>query len=74
MAHAPTDTPRTDAEVEERGNNLIETAMAEFTRSLERQLNEARALLTRIYDGAEPVLMAEEIEEFLDKTEVDFAG
>mgnify|MGYP003476078652 CR=1 FL=1 len=41
-----------------------------FAQSLERHLNEARALLTRISDGAEPVLMAEEIEEFLDKTEL----
>lgn len=29
------------------------------------------AVLTRISDGAEPVLMAEEIEDFLDKTEID---
>jgi hypothetical protein len=59
------DTPRTDKHAKELGKPWID-----FARTLELQLNEARALLTRISDGAEPVLIAEEIEEFLDKTEL----
>jgi hypothetical protein len=51
-----------------RGDHHSE--LADFADLLETQLNEARALLTRISDGAEPVLIAEEIEEFLDKTEL----
>ena len=55
-------------ETEDFDVELVKTYV--FAQSLERHLNEARALLTRISDGAEPVLMAEEIEEFLDKTEL----
>lgn len=65
---APTQTPRTEKVMQDPsrdGNDLPNLA-----RTLELQLNEARALLTRISDGAEPVLIAEEIEEFLDKTEL----
>ena len=56
-------------ETEDFDVELVKTYV--FARSLELQLNEARALLTRISDGAEPVLIAEEIEEFLDKTEIN---
>jgi hypothetical protein len=37
---------------------------------IELLLWEARSLLSRIADGAEPVLMEQEIEEFLTKTEL----
>jgi hypothetical protein len=64
-AGSRTDTPRTDEYAKKIGKSWIA-----FARTLELQLNEARALLIRISDGAEPVLMAEEIEEFLDRTEL----
>lgn len=66
------DTPRTDKEafVAQTGNGRHDVVPVSFAEQIETQLNEARALLTRISDGAEPVLMAEEIEEFLDKTEL----
>jgi len=66
-----TDTPRTEAAHEGRADRYLGgTVDYQFARTLELQLNEARALLTRISDGAEPVLMAEEIEVFLGKTEL----
>lgn len=78
MAHAPpprryVDTPRTDKEAFVTGppNVRLDVVHVAFAEQLESQLKEARALLTRISDGAEPVLIAEEIEEFLDKTEID---
>jgi hypothetical protein len=79
MAHAPPkiqrqklDTPRTDKEVLRVPGiaGEYEVVFASFAEQLETQLNEARAILTRISDGAEPVLIAEEIEEFLDRTEL----
>lgn len=78
MAHAPPETPRTNAVAKRRDTSSenaseyrwVYEVSADFARSLELQLNEARALLTRISDGAEPVLISEEIEEFLDKTEL----
>ncbi len=39
-------------------------------REIELLLWEARSLLSRIADGAEPVLMEQEIEDFLTKTEL----
>lgn len=67
------DTPRTDKAAFVAGppNDRHDVVHVAFAEQLESQLKEARALLTRISDGAEPVLMAEEIEEFLDKTEID---
>jgi hypothetical protein len=76
MAHEPFETPRTEKAKQAIIDDPLMSfqdeldKMAEFTRTLELQLNEARALLTRISDGAEPVLLAEEIKEFLDKTEL----
>jgi hypothetical protein len=79
MAHEPPktkrlalDTPRTDKAVLKVPGIAgdYEVVFASFAQELETHLNEARALLTRISDGAEPVLIAEEIEEFLDKTEL----
>ena len=65
------DTPRTDAAHKGRADRYLGgTVDYPFAATLELQLNEARALLTRISDGAEPVLLAEEIEEFLDRTEL----
>lgn len=66
------DTPRTDKEAFVIGppNARLDVVHVSFAEQLETYLNEARVLLTRISDGAEPVLIAEEIEEFLDKTEL----
>jgi hypothetical protein len=76
MEHEPLETPRTEKAKQAILDDPLMgfqdelDKMAEFTRTLELQLDEARALLTRISDGAEPVLIAEEIEEFLDRTEL----
>lgn len=64
------DTPRTARQAIHINGLESLIVFASFAEQLEVQLNEARALLTRISDGAEPVLIAEEIEEFLDKTEL----
>lgn len=70
MAAPNTLTPRTDRQAMHVNGIESLVVFASFAEQLELELDEARALLTRISDGAKPVLLAEEIEEFLDRTEM----
>jgi len=67
------DTPRTDkAVLKIKGTaGEYEVVFASFAQKLETTLNEARAILLRISEGTDTVFIAEDIEEFLNKTEVD---
>ncbi len=73
-ARSQSKTPLTDKETKlfATQDNLPYRDWVPVTHShhLELLLWEARSLLSRIADGAEPVLMEQEIEDFLTKTEL----
>ncbi len=74
-ARSQSKTPLTDKEPKIYAT-IPDTSYVNWTplvhaEGLERLLWEARTLLSRISDGGEPVLMEDEIEAFLEKTEIN---